>query len=315
MFVRNNLKSYFTKLIYLQSLIFLTFLIVIFTITSPYFLTLSNFENILSASTVIGVLALGQTFVIASGGIDLSVASIMALTSTVCAFYIQDSELNLVIALLISLFVGTFAGLVNGLLINLTKAPSFIVTLGMLSVCRALAYIIADGTPIYGLPDGITAPVQDNFFLISGATFILLIASIITFVMLHTTQFGNHVLFNGDNQVAAKANGISQNWLNLKIYALSGALSGIAGLVFMARTNSGDPTAGQNYELIAITAVILGGAKLFGGEANILGTVIGVFCLGILQNGLNLLAVSTYYQVLFVGLVLIGAAFLNRIKN
>ena len=297
-----------------RCLAFLLALTLLFSILSPYFFSISNLENVLSASSVIGLLALGSAFVIASGGIDLTVASVMALAGTVCAVLIRDFPgIPPVVALLICIGVGVLCGLVTGILINLTSAPSFIVTLGMLSVARAISYIVADGTPIYGLPETITIWGQGRLLGLAGPITLLFGGALIGYTLLHFTRFGAHTLIFGDSPFAAEAMGIRLFGLRVKIFALCGAYAGVAGFVFMARTNAGDPTAGQNYELVAITAVILGGAKLFGGEATIVGTLMGVLCLGVLQNGLNLLAVSTYYQVLFIGLVLIGAAFLERI--
>ena len=294
------------------SIFFLT-LIVVFSFLSPHFLTFSNFNNILSAVAVTGLLALGVTFVIASGGIDLSIASVMALSSTLCASVVQDSTFSVYTAVSLCVFTGAASGAITGLLVNLTRAPSFVVSLGMLSVARAIAYIIASGTPIYGLPSFITIAGHGKFLSVSIPGLLLLGMSVVAYVILHFSRFGVHTLLYGDNPYAAEVMGIKIEQLRLKIYALCGAFAGIGGFVFMVRTNAGDPTAGQNYELVAITAVILGGAKLFGGQASILGTLLGVLCLGVLQNGLNLLAVSTFYQVLFVGMVLIGAAFLERI--
>jgi ribose transport system permease protein len=298
---------------FFRCLVFLAILTALFSYLSPYFLSFSNLDNILSASAVTGLLALGATFVIASGGIDLSIASVMALAGTVCAFVLRDSPINSLDSFALCIVVGTLCGLVTGLLVNITRAPSFIVTLGMLSVARAVAYITAQGTPIYDLPPYITALGQGKICGVSNPVIILLASSLVAHIMLHKTSFGIHALVYGDSPTAAEEMGLRVNILRLKIYALSGLFSGIAGFVFMARTNAGDPTAGQNYELVAITAVILGGTKLFGGQATIFGTLLGVICLGVLQNGLNLLAVSTYYQVLFVGLVLIGAALLERV--
>jgi ribose/xylose/arabinose/galactoside ABC-type transport system permease subunit len=291
---------------------FLLMLIILFSFLSPHFLSFSNFNNVVTAVAVTGLLALGVTFVIASGGIDLSVASVMALAGTFCAYVVQDSTMTAWSAMCLCILTGSLCGLITGVLINLTCAPSFIVTLGMLSVARAGAYIIASGTPIYGLPVQIAGAGQGSFLSVSIPAILLLGMSVIAHVVLHRTRFGLHTLMYGDNPYAAEVMGVRVGQLRLKIYALCGAFAGIAGFVFMARTNAGDPTGGQNYELIAITAVILGGAKLFGGQASILGTLMGVLCLGVLQNGLNLMAVSTFYQVLFVGLVLIAAAFLER---
>ena len=285
-----------------------------FSVLSPYFLTLANLENVLSASAVIGFLALGSTFVIASGGIDLSVASVMALSGTTSAsILLTGPNTPPWVALIVCLITGSVCGILTGLLIAITKAPSFIVTLGMLSVARAVAFIVSDGTPIYGLPDAVTEWGQSTFFLLPGPIAFLFCGVIVAFLLLHCTRFGTQTLIIGDNPAAAEAMGVKVEKLRISIFALCGGFAGIAGFIFMARTNAGDPTAGQNYELIAITAVVLGGAKLFGGEATIIGTLLGVLCLTALQNGLNLLAVSAYFQVLFVGLVLIGAAMLERI--
>lgn len=298
---------------YVRCAIFLVLLACIFSICTPHFLSLSNLGNILSASSVIGVLALGSTFVVASGGIDLSVASVMAFSGTLCASVITFyPSISPMFALALCAVIGGLCGALTGTLINLTKAPSFIVTLGMLSIARAAAYIVADGTPIYGLPESIVAMGQERVFGLPGPVVMLSVIGLVTYVILHRTCFGAHILIFGDDSSAAIAMGIQPTRLQLRIYTLCGILAGISGFIFMSRTNAGDPTAGQNYELIAITAVVLGGTRLFGGQATIVGTFLGILCLGVLQNGLNLLAVSTYYQVLFVGVVLICAAFFER---
>jgi ribose/xylose/arabinose/galactoside ABC-type transport system permease subunit len=302
-----------SRLYLLQCLLFLAILTAVFVVASPFFLSLSNIDNILTASAVIGLIAMGATFVIASGGIDLSSAAVMAFAGTVCASVVQNTALHPLIAVLIAIGVGGACGFTTGLLINLTRAPSFIVTLGMLSVARAAAYIISHGMPIYGLPERIISTGQGNWAGVPVPVVLLLLGIGLAWFLLAKTRFGLHTLIFGDNALAAEATGINVARLRLKVFTLAGLYSGLAGFVFMARTNSGDPTAGQNYELIAITAVILGGANLFGGRATIIGTVLGVLCLGILQNGLNLLAVSTYYQILFVGIVLLAAAFLSRV--
>lgn len=296
----------------LQCAVFLAVLCLVFGLASPYFLTLANFGNVLTASAVIGLMAFGATFVIGSGGIDLSTASVAALAGVITASLLQDMTLPPAVAVLVCLLVGAVCGMGNGALLNITGAPSFIVTLGMLSVARAAAYIVSNGMPIYGLPDDVTALGQGMMLGLPAPVWFLLAGLIATVFLLGFTVFGQRTLVLGDNPQAAHAMGLPISALRLKIYGLAGAMSGLAGFIFMARTNSGDPTAAMNYELMAITAVILGGANLFGGKASIWGTLLGVLCLGVLQNGLNLLAISTYYQVLFVGLVLLAAAFLRR---
>ncbi len=297
----------------LQCLVFLALLVAVFAVSSPFFLSAANLDNILTANAVIGLIAMGATFVIASGGIDLSSAAVMALAATITASIVQDSALPSIVAVLLAAAVGGASGLLTGFLINLTRAPSFIVTLGMMSVARAAAYIVSHGMPIYGLPERITAAGQGAALGLPAPVLFLILGVAAAWFLLTHTRFGAHTLIFGDNAFAAAASGIGLDRLRLRIYGLAGLYSGLAGFIFMARTNSGDPSAEQSYELIGITAVILGGANLFGGRATILGTLLGVLCLGVLQNGLNLLAVSTYYQILFVGVVLLAAAFLSRI--
>jgi ribose transport system permease protein len=301
-----------SRLYLAQCLLFLAALSVFFSCMSPYFFSLGNISNVLTASAVIGFIAIGATFVIGSGGIDLSSAAVMALCGTVCAWGLQKGEWSPWLAIPFSIGLGGFFGLMTGFLINVTKAPSFIVSLGMMSIARAAAYIVSKGMPIYGLPDNLINAGQGNVSGLPVTVLLLIVGIAFAWVIITKTQFGLHTLIFGDNIFAAEAMGVPTNKLRLKIFSLAGAYSGAAGIIFMLRTNAGDPSAGQSYELMGITAVILGGANLFGGRATIIGTILGVLCLGVLQNGLNLLAVSTYYQILFVGLVLLGAAFLSR---
>ena len=299
----------------LPSLWFLLILVVSFSALSPHFLSVSNFSNILSAVAVIGLMALGGAFVISSGGIDLSTASVMALSGTGAAILARHADLPPLAAVAVATVTGASCGLLTGWLVTLTRAPSFIITLGMLSVARAAAFIISRGLPVYGLPEGITALGQGKWLGAPGPALIFAAGAGIAFTLLRFTRFGAQTLALGDNEFAARAMGLPIPGLRRRVYTLAGAYSGIAGFVFTARTNAGDPAAGQGYELIAITAIILGGTSLFGGRGSIAGTVLGALCLGVLQNGLNLLAVSTYYQILFVGAVLIAAARLGRLER
>ncbi len=286
---------------------------VFFAFNSPVFITQVNILNILTASSVIGLMAVGATFVIASGAIDLSTAATMGLASVACAWATQNLHVGGLAALGIATAAGGLCGLVTGALINLTRAPSFIITLGMLSINRAPAFILTGGVPIYGLEEQVTKIADLNFCGLPFPAAAMLLAMLAAHLVLTHTKFGAHTLLLGDNPPASAAMGLQVSRLHLAIFALAGCFSGLAGFIFMARTNSGDPSAGMNYELIAITAVVLGGATLFGGRAAIPGTLAGILCLGVLQNGLNLMAISTFYQALFVGLVLVLASFLRRL--
>ncbi|HEY9775085.1 MAG TPA: ABC transporter permease [Planktothrix sp.] len=297
----------------LQCLFFLVVMSVIFGFASPSFFTPVNITNILTASSVIGLMAVGATFVIAAGAIDLSTAATMALSSVVCAYAAQNYHASGVAPILIATATGALCGVVTGWLINVTRAPSFIITLGMLSINRALAFILTGGVPIYGLDESVTKVTEVQILALPFPAFTMLLGMALGYLLLTKTKFGAHTLLLGDSAGASEAMGILVSRLRLAIFTLAGSFSGLAGYIFMARTNSGDPSAGMSYELIAITAVVLGGANLFGGRAAIAGTLAGILCLGVLQNGLNLMAISTFYQTLFVGVVLVLASFLRRL--
>jgi len=193
--------------------------------------------------------------------------------------------------------------------------PAFIVTLGMLGIARGLALIISAGRGIYGLPNEILFLGQARPLGVPTPVYILVLVAVISHYILAHTRFGHHTLALGDNEAAAKATGIDINRQRMLLYMLSGLMAGIAGLIFTARVNTGDPTAGLNYELLAITAAIIGGTNLFGGRGSILGTMIGALIMGVLQNGLNLLAVQAYYQQMAIGAVLIAAVWLDQVRD
>lgn len=287
------------------ALIILVILIILFSICADHFSSVSNLLNILSAISILGLLALGLTFVIATGNIDLSVGSQLALSAVLTAYYVDYVSNDLCSPVLVACLFGLASGMLNGFLINLTRAPSFIVTLGMMSVYRSACFIITDATPVYGLPDIVIDFYQGSYIGIPLSVLIFILLSFLAYLLLAKTKVGRHLQLYGDSQASANALGFSSKKIHLISFSLSGLAAGLAGFLFMVKTNSGDPASGVNYELLGITAVILGGASLFGGPTSILGTLIGVFVIGILQNGLNLYGVSTYYQILFVGLVLI----------
>jgi ribose/xylose/arabinose/galactoside ABC-type transport system permease subunit len=299
----------------LESLLVLAILIVTLSILSPYFLSVSNFLNILLATSVIGVLGFGATFVIAAAGIDLSLGSVLALSGVVGALSADALNMPWPIAILICLAVGAFCGLINGVLNAKVGIPAFIVTLGMLGVARGLGLVLTNGQPVYGMPDPIVFLGQGRPWGVPMPVFIFLAVAAIAHFVLAFTRFGKYAQVIGDNEGAARAMGIRVERHRVALYVVSGTLAGLAGLLFLARVNSGDPTAGLNYELTAITAAILGGTNLFGGRASVLGTLIGALVMGVLQNGLNLLAVSSFYQQMAIGAVLVLAVWLDQINR
>lgn len=317
----NNSKRKFRALgskatyVRLESLIVLIGLSTVMAILSPYFLSTSNLLNILLASTTIGVLAIGATYVISSAGLDLSLGSVLGLSAVVGAYCAEQLGLPWPLAVIACLGAGALAGWINGQLVTRAAIPAFIVTLGMLGIARGLALIISNGRAIYGLPDGLLYLGQGRPFGVPTPIFIFIGVAVVSHYILSHTRFGAHTLAIGDNEAAALATGIRVDSHRRKLYAFSGLMAGIAGLIFMARVNAGDPTAGLNYELTAITAAIIGGTNLFGGRGSILGTMIGALIMGVLQNGLNLLAVQAYYQQMAIGAVLILAVYIDQTQS
>jgi ribose/xylose/arabinose/galactoside ABC-type transport system permease subunit len=293
----------------------LALLILILSVLSPYFLSVSNFLNILLATSVIGVLGFGATFVIAAAGIDLSLGSVLALAGVVGALGLNSLGLPWPFAIVLCLATGAFCGLINGLLNTRAGIPAFIVTLGMLGVARGAALVLTNGLPVYGLDETIVYLGQGRPAGIPTPVIIFLLVAVVAHFVLAYTRFGKYALIIGDNEGAARAMGVRVERQRILLYVLSGTLAGLAGLLFIARVNAGDPTAGINYELTAITAAILGGTNLFGGRASVIGTLIGALIMGVLQNGLNLLAVSSFYQQMAIGAVLVLAVWLDQVNR
>lgn len=282
---------------------------------SEVFLTWANFLNILTASSTVGVLAIGAAFVIGSGGIDLSVGSLLALSITVSALVAGHSDSPSLLIAAICLLTGGAAGALNGLLVGAAKLPAFIVTLGMLSFARGLALIVSDGRPVYGLPEGILSMGQGEFAGIPAPVLLFLLTALVAHIVLGHTAFGRHALAVGDNQRAAQNAGIRINRLKLMLYAFSGVLAALSGILTMGRVNAADPTAGMMYELTAITAAVIGGATLRGGRASVIGAVLGALTMGVLQNGLTLVDVAPYYHQVAIGVVLILAVSVSQSRE
>ena len=300
----------------LESLVVLIVLCVAMSILSPFFLSVSNFLNIFLATSTIGVLAIGATVVLSSNGLDLSLGSVMGFSGVVGAYLVAIAGLPWPFAIIGALAAGSLAGAINGILITRTRMPAFIVTLGMLGIARGFALIIApNGGAIYGLPAEVVFLGQGRPLGIPSPVIILALTAFVVHYMMAYSPFGRHTLALGDSEAAARATGIPVESLRLKIYILSGLMAGLAGLIFMALVNAGDPTAGLNYELTAITAAIIGGTSLFGGKGSILGTLVGALIMGVLQNGLNLLSVPSFWQQVAIGVVLILAVYIDQLQS
>ena len=287
-------------------LIGLVVLCIIFSFsTSGAFLSLRNGLNVLDQVTVLGVLSIGMTAVIISGGIDLSVGSVLAFAMMVTGWLSHDCGLPLLLAILLGIIVGAGCGLANGLLVTRAKLPPFIATLSMMTIARGLANIITDGRQIVGYPvwfDSLATVRYFGFFSITVGLFIVLV--ILSWFHLGYRAVGRSLYAIGGSPEVARLAGIRVRRLTTWVYVGAGILSAVAGIVLASRLDSSQPSAGLGYELDAIAAVVIGGASLSGGVGGIAGTVVGVFIIGVLHNGLNLTGVSPFIQQVVIGVVI-----------
>jgi ribose/xylose/arabinose/galactoside ABC-type transport system permease subunit len=286
-------------------------LCLILTLLSDRFLTVSNLTNVLRQSTINGIIAVGMTYVILIAGIDLSVGSILALSSVITADMLQQG-MSVPLAILIGLSAGLAMGLVNGLVITKGKVPPFVTTLGMMTIARGLALTYTDGKPITGLPDSFRFIGTGSVGPIPTPIIIAALTYIIGYIVLNRTTFGQAVYAIGNNPVAARFAGLSVNRTTTIVYMISGMLSALAGLILIARLDSAQPTAGLGFELDAIAAVVVGGTSFAGGQGGLGGTLIGVLIIAVLDNGLNLMNVSSFYQPVVSGIVIAVALLLHR---
>jgi ribose transport system permease protein len=297
-----------------ESLAVLVLLCIGTSLLSPYFLTGRNLLNILLATSVIGILAIGMTFVICMAAIDLSVGSTLALSAVIAGTVVSVFEMPWPLGILAALGTGALVGLVNGLLVTRADIPAFIVTLGMLGIARGLAYIITTERAIYGMPDEIVFLGQGRILDVPVPVVIFLVIAAIAHVVMRHSRFGRYTLAIGDNLAAAEVTGINVKRHQVKVFVLMGTLAAAAGVVQVGRLNAADPSSGLFYELSAITAAIIGGCDLFGGRGTIAGTLIGALIMGVIQNCLNLLGIEAFYQQVAVGAVLIIAVWLDRLR-
>jgi ribose transport system permease protein len=288
-------------------------LAIVFGSLNPNFWSVTNMSNVSRQISILALLALGQTFAILSGGIDLSVGSLLALVSVVCAQAMKS--FGLVEGITAGILMGAFAGLVNGVIIARARVPAFIATLGMLVAARGAALTLSGGLPIAGLP---------REFLVLGAgyigpfpipTVIAFVAFVLAHLVLSRTRFGRYVYAMGSNEEAAMLSGINVANYKMLVYITSGMFAGLAGVILTARVISGQPTLGEVQELYSIAAVVIGGGRISGGVGGIGTTLMGVLVLGILGNGLNLVQVSSYIQNIVIGAIIVGAVYIDLARE
>ena len=314
----NSLKAKLPPIGTLGPAIALILACAFFSFQHERFLTLQNFSLILQQVMVVGTIAIGQTLIILTAGIDLSCGMVMALGSIVMTKVAADYGLNAPLAILCGVAVTTLFGLVNGLLVTRIKLPPFIVTLGTLNIAFAVTQLYSHAQTITNIPDGMN--LLGETFGLGGArvaygSVLMLALYIGTWLWLRETAPGRHVYAVGNNPEATRLTGIATDRVLLTVYALAGTFYGIASMLAVARTGAGDPNAGQTENLDAITAVVLGGTSLFGGRGIILGMLVGALIVGVFRNGLTLMGVSSVYQILVTGILVILAVATDQMSR
>jgi fructose transport system permease protein len=299
-------------------LLALAIAILFFSIKSDRFLSGPNLSLILQQVMVVGTLAIGQTLIILTAGIDLSNGAIMALSSIFMTKLAVNGGVAPLLAIVIGLLVATGFGILNGALVTRIRLPPFIVTLGTLNIAFALTHIYSHDQTISGLPSALTwmgTTFKVGNTAIAWGSILMLALFLLAFFVLRQTAGGRHIYAVGDNPEAARLTGIHTNRVLLAVYATAGLLYGIAALLLIGYTNVGDPQAGQTDNLDSITAVVIGGTSLFGGRGSVLGALIGALIVGVIRNGLQLIGVDSIYQVLVTGILVILAVAVDQLAR
>jgi len=292
-------------------ILILLLLIIVMSFANENFLQVSNFINIIRQTSILGVMAMGMTLVILTAGIDLSVGSLMAVAATSMAVAATAGNVPAPLAVLLGVVCGTALGVINGLVITIGKIQPFIATLGMMTAAGGIALLITDGMPITGIPASMLAIGSQHAGRIPISVFVFAAVALISWVLLSKTSFGRNIYAIGGNSEAARTSGIRVERTMIVVYAISGFFCSIAGIVLMGRINSANALMGSGMELNAITAVALGGTSLAGRFGSVGGTVIGVMTIGVLNNGLDLMDVSAFWQRVILGTMIILVVILD----
>ncbi len=289
-------------------------LVLALTIATPHFFTAINLASVARQTAVINIMALGMTLVIITGGIDLSVGSTLAISGLFGSMAIKAGQ-PILIAIAIGIGVGVLCGFLNGLMITRLRISPFIVTLGTLEAYRGLGLVISKGLPVHEIPDSFSFLGDGNLLGIPFSLWVLAICAVIMHLILENTKLGRYAFAIGSNQSAAYYAGVPIKFHLTSVYLIAGGLAGLAGMVEASRLMTGQPTAGQGYELQAIAAVVIGGGSLQGGEGSVVGTLIGAYIIGLLSNGSDLLGINPYWQQVTIGAVIIVAVGFDEFRK
>jgi len=295
-------------------------LAVIISILTPRFILPQNLLNVGMQISINAIISVGMTCVILTGGIDLSVGPVAALSGLLAAMFVKkaffDSAFFMtLIAIIISIGIGLICGLFNGLAVTKFRVTPFITTLATLSIIRGVCFLLTNSKPIFGLPDSIAWIGQGYIGNVPVAVVVMIIIIFLMSIVLKKTKTGRYIYAVGSNEEVARLSGIDTNRIKFFAYAISGILSALGGFILMSRLQTGQPNAAVGYELQAIAATVVGGTKLSGGKGSVTGTLVGALIIGILNNGMSLLQISSYWQSVFTGVVILGAVAFNELAS
>lgn len=306
---KGSLKEFFKKTGILWVMVAL---VIIMSIISPTFFTSRNLINVAKQASITSVIGVGMTFVLITGGIDLSVGSVMALSGTLAASVaVADKNMPILAVILVGAALGTLCGLINGVGVSYIGFPPFIMTLGMMTIARGIPLVYTNGTPIFGLSDAFNALANSRILGIPTLVYYMVVISIIGYVILSRTVLGRQIYGIGGNEEAARLSGVPVARLKMLVYVFSGFLAGIAGILICSRITSGNGTVAEGYEMNAISAAVIGGVSMTGGSGSVLGMVVGAMILTIIQNSFDIMGVNSFYQDIIKGIIILLAVFLD----
>ncbi|MBA4699277.1 MAG: ABC transporter permease [Ruminococcus sp.] len=308
-----NIKEFAAKYgVIIGLILIMTF----FTVMKAKFLTVDNMLNMLRQTSINGFLAIGMTFVVLTGGIDLSVGSIVGASGMFAALVARtETGMPWFLAVLTGLAVGLMLGLLNGIIIAYLKVPAFIATLGMLSIARGVTFMASDAKPVPGLSPQFLKMGGGSIGIIPIPIIVLAAVLVVCYIVLYKTRYGRYVFATGGNPVSARVSGINVKMIICSVYMISGVLAGLAGVILTSRVTSGLAASGEGYEVDAIAAAVIGGNSLAGGRGRLWGTIIGFLIMGAMNNGLDMMAVSSYWQLVIKGIIIIGAVMLDSLNE
>lgn len=297
--------------------VYLVLLVIIlfFTIITDTFLTSRNILNICRQVSMTGICSVGMTMVLLTGGIDISVGSIIALVGVVSAKLVAEAGMPIFPAMLMGVIVGAFCGLVNGVMVAKFEVPALITTLAMQTMARGAAYILTAGIPVYGLPSEIRTLGQGYFLGIPIPVYIMVLIFVFGWWLLEQTRFGRYTYAIGGNQEVARLSGINITKIKIVIYTLSGLFAGLSGVIMLSRINSGQPNTSEGFEMDVITGAVLGGISVAGGEGKLINVIAGVLIMGMLSNGMTLMNLDEYWQWVVKGIVLLAAVTFDNLQR